>query len=319
MGEERKNVLPGGGSITISRRDAAALIAARDGTAALLYLHILSDHGQFSAAEAAEALGCGQGEIRRAMGTLAQLHLVEYSAPAEAPEAEELPEYSAEDVRRELVSGNAFRSLVDEVQQAMGRILSSEGLMKLYGIYDYLGLPPEVILTLVNHCVDECRRRSGPSRVPTMGYVEKAAFAWHRAGIFTLEEADRYLRAMEDRRSVLMEMRRVLGIRERDPSPSERKYLESWADMGFSAGMVELAYDRTVMKTGKLSWRYLDSILNSWRNKGLMTPEAVESGDTPPARRDSRDGAGAPAPERPTGRDELAELQKFIDSMNGQN
>lgn len=318
MGEERKNVLPGGGSITISCRDAAALIAARDGTAALLYLHILSNHGQFSPAEAAAALGCGQGEVQRAMGVLAQLRLVEYSAPAQIPESDELPEYSADDVRRELQNGNAFRGLVDEVQQAMGRILSSEGLMKLYGIYDHLGLPPEVILTLVNHCVDECHRRSGPSRVPTMGYVEKAAFAWHRAGIFTLEDADRYLRAMEDRRSALSEMRRVLGIREREPSPSERKYLERWADMGFSAGMVELAYDRTVMQTGRLTWRYLDSILTSWREKNLMTPEAVESGDTPPSARRGGTGTGAGATQH-SGRDELAELQKFIDSMTGQN
>ena len=49
-----------------------------------------------------------------------------------------------------------------------------------------------------------------------------------------------------------------------------------------------------------------------------MTPEAVESGDTPPSARRSGTGTGAGATQH-SGRDELAELQKFIDSMTGQN
>jgi DNA replication protein DnaD len=49
--------------------------------------------------------------------------------------------------------------------------------------------------------------------------------------------------------------------------------------MGFSPEAVSIAYDRTVLKTGALKWPYLNSILKSWHQKGLHTPEEIETGD----------------------------------------
>ena len=54
---------------------------------------------------------------------------------------------------------------------------------------------------------------------------------------------------------------------------TNRKFL-SFA-LGFSAGARELAYDRTVLKTGRLQWKYMDSIVRSWHGKGLHTPEEI--------------------------------------------
>ena len=45
--------------------------------------------------------------------------------------------------------------------------------------------------------------------------------------------------------------------------------------------MIALAYDRTVTRTGKLAWAYMNSILRSWAEKELFTAEAVEKGDAP--------------------------------------
>ena len=49
-------------------------------------------------------------------------------------------------------NGAVFPTLVDEVQRALGRILSSEDLIKLFGIYDSLGL--YVRLTCMNSQMD---------------------------------------------------------------------------------------------------------------------------------------------------------------------
>lgn len=313
------NVLPGGGTISISGRDARALIAARDGNAALLYLHILASGGAFSYAAAAQTLGCSEQEIRRAMGVLGGLGLVEEpSAPAPMLQREELPEYSAADIHREMQSGSAFAGLVEEVQRIYGKLLSSDGLRKLFGIYDSLGMPPEVILMLLTHCIEEYQRKNGGSRLPTMGYVEKAAFTWHNAGVFTLEQAESYLRVMDERRGLQAEIRRLLGIREREPSPTELKYLDKWSGMGFSAEVIGMAYDRTVMQTGKLAWRYMDSILTNWQQSGFRTAEEIEAGDVRPAARTQQQAAkAASAAQTGAQTNELDELRRFLNSMGG--
>jgi len=274
----------------------------------------------FSSAAAARTLGCSEQEIRRAMGVLAGLGLVE--APAAVPvqllQREELPEYTAADIHREMQSGSAFAGLVDEVQRIYGRILSSDGLRKLFGIYDALGMTPEVILMLLTHCMEEYKRKSGGSRLPTMGYVEKAAFAWHNAGVYTMEQAENYLRVMDERLRLQKELRRLLGIRDREPSPTEEKYLEKWAGMGFSMDVIALAYDRTVMQTGKLAWRYMDSILTNWQKNNLRTPEDIETGDTLPAGRGSKKTQTPGATEENAqASDELEELRRFLSSMGG--
>ena len=58
--------------------------------------------------------------------------------------------------------------------------------------------------------------------------------------------------------------------------------------MGFGEAEIALAYERTCMNTGALKWPYINSILKSWRDKGLLTVERILEGDSRPA-------AGKPA------------------------
>jgi DnaD/phage-associated family protein len=180
---------------------------------------------------------------------------------------------------REKENSPEFELLIKEVQRALGKLLSSDDVIKLYGIYDYLGLPFEVILQLVTHCKEECTRRNGPGRIPTMKYIEKAAFTWEREGIFSLEAAEAYLKKLSERRNIYGEFAVAMGIRNRQLSATEQKYVDSWANLGFKPEAAAIAYDRTVMQTGKLSWSYMDKIMKSWHQKNLHTTQEIEAGD----------------------------------------
>jgi DnaD/phage-associated family protein len=116
-----------------------------------------------------------------------------------------------------------------------------------------------------------------------MRYVEKAAYTWEREGIFTLDKAEAYLKALDVRRSVRGEMKNALHIRDRELSSTEQRYVDGWTQMGFSPESVEIAYDRTLVKTGKLAWNYMDSIIKSWHQKGLHTPAEIQDKDSRPA------------------------------------
>ena len=153
-----------------------------------------------------------------------------------------------------------------------------------------------------------------------MRYVEKAAYIWEREGIFSIDAAESYIRRQGELKAGERELAPVLGITGRPLSATERKYLDSWTQMGFRAETVGMAYDRTVTNTGRLAWRYMDSILKSWHAKGLHTPEEIAAGDPTPGFRK----AEGKAPARPAGgenrvtAEDLARMRRKIEEMRGE-
>ena len=257
--------------------DADRLISSGDGDGALLYIYLLR-RGAGPEAELCRALGWTAERLRAAAARLRSLGLVSGGTVPDG--SGELPEYTAEDIVRRSREDADFRCILAEAERLLGHTLSTQETKTLFGVYDFVGLPTDVMLVLLHYCLDEARRRYGPGRVPNMKQIEREARRWGELEIMTLEQAEEYIRAQEHRHSAAMELRSVFGIRDRDYTVSERKYVESWLDMGFGAEAVELALDRTIANTGQLKWQYMNKILLSWHSKGLHTPEEIERGDS---------------------------------------
>ena len=263
--------LPGPDVITLSGQTVKKLLRSGDGDAALLYLYILQTGGKSTWEETMAALGKGLGWINSAMATLSRLGLIHLDINiddvgnssgdgilgTELDEPNESKRASIDDIKRELEAGADFSVVVEETQKSLGKILSPDDLMRLFGIYEDLNMPPEVILQLITYCINESKRKSG-GRAPNMRYIEKAAYTWAREGILTFERAEEYIKALEVRRSKQGEIKSALQIRDRELSATERKYVDKWIVMGFGADAATIAYDRTLVKTGKLAWNYMD-------------------------------------------------------------
>ena len=290
---DKKIILPVPETITLTGQTIDKLIRAGDGDAALLYLYILKTRGQSTASEAAAALGKNAGGIATAMAVLSRLGLIKLGDSDDADSSEtqagpttdlleeEPKRHSLDEMKRELESGSVFYSLAEETQRSLGKILSPDELLRLFGMYDALSLTPEVILQLITHCITESRYR-GSGRMPSMRYIEKAAYTWEREGVFTLEKAEKYLKTLDAQRSKRGEIKKALQIRDREFSETERRYVDGWIEMGFQAGAVGIAYDRTLVKTGRLAWSYIDTIMKSWHGRGLHTPKEIQEKDRGP-------------------------------------
>jgi DnaD/phage-associated family protein len=293
------------------------LIAAHDGDVALLYLYLL--RRPFDPEEAARELCRTGGEIAAAAEKLRRLGVFPDrgqpcgsadSAPvSKLPPAEELPEYTAGEIAGRSAEDGTFQAVVAETQRIMGRALSGADMKTLFGIYDYLALPPDVILELLNFCVDRSREKYGPGKLPSMRSIEKEAFVWANMEILTFEQAEEYIRSFRARQDAVAKAAQVLNIRGRELSSTERKYLSSWLDMSFGPDALAIAYDRTVTNTGSLKWQYMNKILLSWHEKGLRTAAEIEEKD---GRRRTA-SPSAPVQQNP-GRDSLIALKN---KMNG--
>jgi len=256
------------------------LLSEADGRLCLLYLYILRAGGSFDAQRAARALRMTRDEASKAASRLSDLGLISPLAEA-LPSAPELPEYDAAEVADRGGQDPGFRAVLEEKQRIFGRLLGTSELKQLFGVYDHLKLPPEVMLMLINHCVSDYREKFGEGRLPSLRSIEKEGFVWADLELLTLEQAEEHIRRRKAAASESSRLKRALGLGSRELSATEKKYAESWLALGFPVESLELAYDRTVLKTGALKWGYMNSIVRSWHEKGLHTPEEIERGDRP--------------------------------------
>lgn len=288
------------------------LIAAHDGDTALLWLWLCRS-GVYNGDRAAEELCRTLGEMDRAYEKLCRMGLYPITPDRkEAPSspAEELPQYTVNDVLRRSSEDGSFKAVLQEAERVLGRSLSSPDMKILFGIYDYLALPTEVIFVLLNYCTELYRQKYGPGRLPSMRSIEKEAYSWANNEILTLEQAEEFIEESRSRRSRAEEIKAALGIRGRELTPTERKYVFSWLDMGFSADALSVAYDRTVTNTGSLKWNYMNKIVSSWHQKGIHTVQEIEEKDrrTPTPAKNTE-------PNAPASQAELARLRSIYEKV----
>lgn len=155
--------------------------------------------------------------------------------------------------------------------------LSTPSVKKLLGLYENLGLPADVVYTLVNYCIAKKEQQFGEGRLPNMREIEKEGYVWARKELFSIEKASEYMKREQALRGRYPEYMAALQMQGRASAPSEEKYLSAWAEMGFPADTVSEAYDRTILHCHEFRWPYCNGILKRWHEKGLHTLAEVKA------------------------------------------
>ena len=261
-------------SVNIDKGDVRRLLGAASGDAALLYIYIRCGNDP---SKAEEALRLTDARYSCAAATLRQLGLWPEEKRITIA-AGERPNYSERDVIEMMDSDASFRSLYGEVQRRLGKALNTEELKILLGFVRYLGLPGDVICVLVSYCQERARRK-GSLRNPSLRTIEKEAYAWAEQGIDTMEEAAAFIQAQNVYHSRLAGLCRLLQIRGRALTAAEERYAKSWLDMNFDDEVITMAYERTCLNTGGLSWAYMHKILTRWHEAGFRTGGDIRSGE----------------------------------------
>ena len=168
-------------SVTLSAATLKRLIGGGNGDAALLYLAILHSHGAAEAEKLAAMLKWDEARVRAAEQALYEMQLVgapekKAALPPEPPQAQETPDYTREDIMRKLEGDGRFACLLREVEHKLGP-LSIPSVKKLLGLYENLGLPADVVYTLVNYCITKRRSSSARGGFPICARSKKRALS----------------------------------------------------------------------------------------------------------------------------------------------
>ena len=176
----------------------------------------------------------------------------------------EIDEVPAVDVAKSIRDEN-LASMIDECAMLLGQAcLSNAEVKNLTGLYTQYSLSAEYIVTLAAHLQSR-------STLTVKRLCDKA-ITLHNKGCESIEALNSYIKMAEETSGAEWEVRRVLGIYNRNLSPSEKELFRKWVyDFEYSATIIEEAFDIAALNTKNGDLRYMDKILSDWHNAGCKT------------------------------------------------
>ncbi len=160
------------------------------------------------------------------------------------------------------------RCLLDGAEAIFGRPLTTPEMGALINLYDWDGMPADVIIMIIQYAAGNGKCN--------MGYIEKMAISWAKEGVTTHERAEEKVRLLDERKEYWSRVCRLFGIDKRPPSAYETEAVMRWLqDWHFDDDMLREAYNRCVDSTGKLKFQYINKILERWHKEGIYTVGAA--------------------------------------------
>lgn len=232
-------------------------------------------------------VSCGEllkesGSYRFPNGSENKSRNTETKKQSAAPKSSRIsrPSYSMAEINATAAANSSISGLFYQAETVMNKILTPSDMEMLYSFVDWLGLPVEVITMLLSYASK--RGKTGRR------YLETLAIDWSERGIDTFEAAEAHVRTLEAADSAERKVRSILGIYDRALTSYEKKFINTWcSDERINTDLISLAYDRTVKHTGKLSWAYMDKILQGWADAGYVNETDIINNDKPPIQKSS--------------------------------
>ena len=142
----------------------------------------------------------------------------------------------------------------------LGRLLSSSDQQILFGLYDWLHMPLDLIEYLLSHCATRGHT--------SMRYIEKTAIAWLNDGVHSLQQAK--TRSQTDK--LYFKILSEVGLGTQNITQVQKDYINKWLnDYELDMDVIMEGCRRTSAQTKNPSLRYLDSIFKSWHTNKVTS------------------------------------------------
>lgn len=171
------------------------------------------------------------------------------------------PVYSPQELALYQQNDAGVRDIFSSAESYLGRILSQNELSILFSLHDWLGFSFEMIEFMLAYYASTGKA--------SIRYIEQVAINWKKEGIDTLEKARQ---KVDEPGKDYYYIMKALGISGRNPVAAEINIMKKWLEQfKFSLDIIEEACEKTVLRIGKSSFSYADSILTNWYKNGVKT------------------------------------------------
>ncbi len=158
-------------------------------------------------------------------------------------------------------------------QNILGKPLNPAETKTLFSFHEWLGLPIDVILMLLEYCASQ-----GHTNI---NYIEKMAISWHELGLNDVCAAENYVNELSKQEAYDKKVKEILNIDiQKNFNLTERKHVSLWKDVYHSTfDLIQLAYEYCLGQIGKMSIPYISAILKSWHEQGITSVMDAKHGN----------------------------------------
>lgn len=175
---------------------------------------------------------------------------------------------SPAEISERVEKNELIKYLFDSAETTLGRLLTHTDQRTLIWLTEYYGFETDILVMIIDFAATQNKK--------SIGFIEKIATSWHENGITTHEMAEREIRQLTNFYSLSGQVVSKLGLN-RTLTPTERKFVNNWAEKNISIDLIVLAYERTIDSIGKVKFSYMNTILLDWYNKGCATPKDIKA------------------------------------------
>ena len=122
-------------------------------------------------------------------------------------DADEAPFYTAKDLADAADREPSFKSLVSFAESRLEKVLNSSELARLWSFLDYLKMPADVVMLVIEDCVARDKR--------SLRYVTKMLTSFADDGVTDYAKAEAYFAARQEKNRYDGYVRRLFGLGER--------------------------------------------------------------------------------------------------------
>ncbi|MBR4288283.1 MAG: DnaD domain protein [Clostridia bacterium] len=181
-------------------------------------------------------------------------------------DADEAPFYTPNELAEAGETKPDFKNLVSFAEDRLEKVMNQSELARLYSFLDYLKMPLNVIMLVIEDCVSRDKK--------SLRYITKMLTSFQDDGIDSYEKAEKYFLSRKESARYEAFVRHLFGLGDRKLTKSESEILETWRlKFGYGEKMLDAAYEKTVASAKNPSIKYMHKILESWYNAGATTPE----------------------------------------------
>lgn len=179
----------------------------------------------------------------------------------------EKPTYSIIKIEEHRQNDHELRDLFTFAQTEFGGdLFDYNEINTLFGLYEWLKLPIDVIKYLISYAV--------LNNSKNMNYIEKVAIDWSEHNIKTVDDAQKYLKSLNN--SVYTTVLKACGIFD-PPAKIQIEFIDKWInEYKMDLEVILHCVDYSIILKNKTNFPYIDSILKAWHEKGLKTVDEIK-------------------------------------------
>lgn len=173
------------------------------------------------------------------------------------------------DSKTDAQNDDDLKLIMNVAEKYMERFLTSADIHLICDLYEKMSFSSELILYLFEYC-------AGLGKTDTK-YVEKVALKWADEGIRSVEEAIEHSNQYNQNFNAVMKafgLARALG-------KAEMEMINKWVhSFQMPIDLIIEACNRSLLNTTRPDFKYADSCLKNWHEKGCHSFEDIQKNDT---------------------------------------